>query len=117
MFVQTEITPNPNALKFLPGKKVSNEGSFEITKKDETNNDLLNEVTPLLYKKLSALKKDVFNTYNINEDVETMIGSRTNANKTSIQSSLDGWMEAIKKIDPDANETKKRSTHNTPGNP
>ena len=41
MFVQTEITPNPNSLKFLPGKTVSNEGSFEITKKDETNNELI----------------------------------------------------------------------------
>ena len=41
MFVQTEITPNPNSLKFLPGKAVSNEGSFEITKKDETNNELI----------------------------------------------------------------------------
>ena len=34
MFVQTEITPNPNSLKFLPGKTVSDEGSFEITKKE-----------------------------------------------------------------------------------
>ena len=25
MFVQTENTPNPNSLKFLPGKKVSND--------------------------------------------------------------------------------------------
>ena len=41
MFVQTEITPNPNALKFLPGKTVSNNGSVEITKKEETNNELL----------------------------------------------------------------------------
>ena len=41
MFVQTEITPNPNSLKFLPGKTVSNQGSFEISNKDETNNDLL----------------------------------------------------------------------------
>ena len=41
MFVQTEITPNPNSLNFLPGKAVSNEGSFEITKKDETNNELI----------------------------------------------------------------------------
>ena len=41
MFVQTEITPNPNSLKFLPGKNVSNEGSFEITKKDQTNNELV----------------------------------------------------------------------------
>ncbi len=41
MFVQTEITPNPNSLKFLPGKIVSNQGSFEITKKDETKNELI----------------------------------------------------------------------------
>ena len=41
MFVQTEITPNPNSLKFLPGKRVSNKGSFEITQKDQTNNELV----------------------------------------------------------------------------
>ena len=41
MFVQTEVTPNPNSLKFLPGKIVSNYGSFEVTKKDETNNELI----------------------------------------------------------------------------
>ena len=41
MFVQTEITPNPNSIKFLPGKPVSNSGSFEITKKDNINNELI----------------------------------------------------------------------------
>ena len=41
MFVQTEITPNPNSLKFLPGKIVSNHGSFEVTNKDQTNNELI----------------------------------------------------------------------------
>ncbi len=41
MFVQTENTPNPNSLKFLPGKIVSNGGSFEITKKEETKNELV----------------------------------------------------------------------------
>ena len=41
MFVQTEVTPNPNSLKFLPGKMVSNQGSFEVTQKDETNNELI----------------------------------------------------------------------------
>ena len=30
MFVQIEDTPNPNSLKFLPGKTVSKNGSFEI---------------------------------------------------------------------------------------
>ena len=41
MFVQTQKTPNPNSLKFIPGKLVSNNGSFEIKNKDEVNNDLI----------------------------------------------------------------------------
>ena len=41
MFVQTEVTPNPNSLKFLPEKKVSNSGPYEITNKDETQNALV----------------------------------------------------------------------------
>ena len=41
MFVQIETTPNPNSLKFLPGKTVSNGGSFEITKKDDVKNELI----------------------------------------------------------------------------
>tara|TARA_B100001057_G_C22765196_1_gene917375 strand:- start:928 stop:1467 length:540 start_codon:yes stop_codon:yes gene_type:complete len=41
MFVQTETTPNPNSLKFLPGKTVSNGGSFEITNKDDVKNELV----------------------------------------------------------------------------
>ena len=41
MFIQTEVTPNPNSLKFLPGKNVSNRGSFEVTKKEDTDNELV----------------------------------------------------------------------------
>lgn len=44
MFVQIENTPNPNALKFLPGRVVSNSGSHEIKKKEETNNDLVRNI-------------------------------------------------------------------------
>ena len=44
MFVQTEITPNPNSLKFLPGKTVSKGGSFEITKKDDVKNELIRNI-------------------------------------------------------------------------
>ena len=44
MFVQTEVTPNPNSLKFLPGKKVSNSGPYEITKKEETKNKLVIDI-------------------------------------------------------------------------
>ena len=44
MFVQTEITPNPNSLKFLPGKKVSNSGPYEITKKEDSQNVLARNI-------------------------------------------------------------------------
>ena len=44
MFVQTEVTPNPNSLKFLPGKKVSNSGPYEITNKDQISNELVSNI-------------------------------------------------------------------------
>ena len=44
MFVQTEITPNPNSLKFLPGKKVSNNIPIEITDKNASNNELIRNI-------------------------------------------------------------------------
>ena len=44
MFVQTEITPNPNSLKFIPGKVVSGAGSFEVTKNDNVNNELIRNI-------------------------------------------------------------------------
>ena len=44
MFIQTEVTPNPNSLKFLPGKKVSNSGPYEITKKDDIQNNLVRDI-------------------------------------------------------------------------
>jgi len=44
MFVQTELTPNPNSLKFLPGKNVSNSGPYEITSKDQINNELVRNI-------------------------------------------------------------------------
>ena len=44
MFIQTEATPNPNSLKFLPGKNVSNSGPYEITNKDQINNELVKNI-------------------------------------------------------------------------
>ena len=44
MFVQTEITPNPNSLKFIPGRIVSSTGSFEVTKNDNVNNELVRNI-------------------------------------------------------------------------
>ena len=44
MFVQTEVTPNPNSLKFLPGKKVSNSGPYEFTEKNNIQNELIRNI-------------------------------------------------------------------------
>ena len=44
MFVQTQNTPNPNSLKFLPGKEVSNDDPFEITDKNKSNNELVRNI-------------------------------------------------------------------------
>ena len=44
MFVQTQKTPNPNSLKFLPGKKVSEAGPYEMLDKNKTNNFLLRNI-------------------------------------------------------------------------
>ena len=44
MFIQTEVTPNPNSLKFLPGKKVSNSGPYEITNKHDIDNELVRNI-------------------------------------------------------------------------
>ena len=35
MMIETELTPNPDALKFLPGKKVSEVGPIEFLKNDK----------------------------------------------------------------------------------
>lgn len=35
MFIQTEETPNPLALKFIPGKQVMGEGTFSVTSKED----------------------------------------------------------------------------------
>jgi Fe-S cluster biogenesis protein NfuA len=44
MYVQTEETPNPNTLKFLPGKTVSEVGSAEFTAKEQTENRLIKDI-------------------------------------------------------------------------
>ena len=43
MFIQTEETPNPNTLKFLPGKVILNEDSLEFKTKDEAKSNILAE--------------------------------------------------------------------------
>ena len=69
MFVQSEFTPNPNSIKFLPGKIVSKSGSFEITKKDETNNELIKNLFTVSGVESIFLGKD-FISVNKQDDVE-----------------------------------------------
>ena len=69
MFVQTEITPNPNSLKFLPGKTVSNFNSFEISNKEETNNELLRNLLSINGVESIFLGKD-FISINKNQNTE-----------------------------------------------
>ena len=58
MFVQTEITLNSNFLKFIPGKIVSNHGSFEVTKKDDTSNELIRNLLSINGVESIFLSKD-----------------------------------------------------------
>ena len=67
MFVQTEITPNPNSLKFIPGKVVSMAGSFEVNKKDSVNNELIRNILSVNGVEGIFLSKD-FISVNKNEE-------------------------------------------------
>ncbi len=104
MFVQTQITPNPNSLKFLPGQTVSNSGSYEITEKNSVNNDLIrnilsiNGVTGVFLGSdfISVNKKESTNW----EDVKHIVISLINEYYQS------GNKFVIDK-DPDATESKK----------
>ena len=69
MFVQIEATPNPNSLKFLPGKIVSNNGSFEINDKNESNNELIRNLLSVNGVESIFLGKD-FVSVNKYEDIE-----------------------------------------------
>ena len=69
MFVQTEITPNPNSLKFLPEKKVSNSGPYEILKKDGIKNDLVRNILSINGVKSIFLGED-FISVNKNDTID-----------------------------------------------
>ena len=44
MFIQTQETPNPNSLKFIPGKGVSNDGPYEFLNESQTQIPLLRNI-------------------------------------------------------------------------
>ena len=69
MFVQTEKTPNPNSLKFLPGKKVSNDIPVEIIDKNETDNELIRNILSINGVKGIFLSDD-FISVNKDENIE-----------------------------------------------
>ncbi len=68
MFVQTEVTPNPNSLKFLPGKNVSNSGPYEITNKNDLQNVLVRNILSVNGVEGIFLGKD-FISVNKNENI------------------------------------------------
>ena len=108
MFVQTEITPNPNSLKFLPGKTVSPNESFEITKKNDTNNELIRNLLSINGVESIFLGKD-FISINKYEDVEweeikhiviSLINDFYSSGKESvIENNLDESFESLNEIE------------------
>ena len=82
MFVQTEITPNPNSLKFIPGKIVSIAGSFEVTKNDNVNNELIRNILSVNGVEGIFLSKDFIsvNKYDENswDDIKHIVISHIN---------------------------------------
>ena len=69
MFVQTENTPNPNALKFIPEKKVSNLSSYEISDKSNINNEAIRYILSINGVKSVFLSKD-FLSVNKDESID-----------------------------------------------
>ena len=69
MFVQTENTPNPNALKFIPEKKVSNLSSYEISDKSNINNETIRNILSINCVKSVFLSKD-FLSVNKDESID-----------------------------------------------
>ena len=108
MFVQTEITPNPNSLKFIPGKNVSNSGSFEVTKKDNVNNDLIRNILSIngvegifLSKDFISVNKDNENSW---DDIKHIVISHINefyatGKKFIIDKDLDEQSESLDEIE------------------
>jgi Fe-S cluster biogenesis protein NfuA len=68
MYVQTEETPNPNTLKFLPGKTVSEVGPIEFTAKEQIENVLIKDILSMKEVNMVFLGQD-FITVKKNDQV------------------------------------------------
>ena len=110
MFVETEATPNPNSLKFIPGKKVSNSGPYEITDKNQFQNELVRNILSingvegifLSQDFISVNKKDKIDWDEIKHIVISLINDFYADGKDFV---ID---ENIKKVDLNLNEIEKK---------
>ena len=108
MFVQTENTPNPNSLKFLPGKIVSEHNSFEVTDKEQTNNELVRNLLSVNGVEGIFLGKDFISVNKVNDkswdEIKHIVISLINdfysqGNKFVIDKSLDENNVNLKEIE------------------
>jgi len=103
MFVQTEITPNPNSLKFIPGKSVSLIGPIEITDISKTSNELIRNILSIEGVKGVFLSDDFISVNKQNdfvwEDLKHIIISFINDYFSSGNKNVISEMEDTKEID------------------
>ena len=103
MFVRTEITPNPNSLKFLPGKNVSLIGPIEITEIDKTNNELIKNILSIDGVKGVFLSDDFISVNKYDEfeweDLKHIIVSFINEYFTNGNENVISKKEDTKKLD------------------
>ena len=57
MFIQTEVTPNPATLKFLPGRPVMDEGTFEARDAGEADARLLRRRSCIAWRERRVLRQ------------------------------------------------------------
>ena len=103
MFVQTEITPNPNSLKFLHGKSVSLIGPVEITEINKTNNELIRNILSINGVKGVFLSNDFISVNKHNEfeweDLKHIIISFINDYFSNGNESVISKIEDTKEVD------------------
>ena len=103
MFVQTEITPNPNSLKFLPGKSVSLIGPVEITEINKTNNEMIRNILSINGVKGVFLSNDFISVNKHNEfeweDLKHIIISFINDYFSNGNESVISKIEDTKEVD------------------
>ena len=103
MFVQTEITPNPNSLKFIPGKSVSLVGPIEITDISRTNNELIKNILSIEGVKGVFLSDDFISVNKQNdfvwEDLKHIIISFINDYFSSGNENVISEMDDTKELD------------------